>query len=425
MRGKFPNEINIHYAQSLGGKFVAYMKAKKIALGYDNRFSSPVLVQALLNHMSCEVIVIGLCTSPMLYFTVKHLQLDGGIMVTASHNPITDNGFKLLRGNLPLTIDETKQMLAINLLPTNKEVKIIHYDINQQYIKNLLHEYSSKKKLKIAWDLGNCTVAKIIHPLIEKLPEHQHILLNEKISEYATADPMVDNNLEEITQLVKKEKCDVGFAFDGDGDRIRIIDNQGKALSSSYALMILIQDVLKFSINKTVIIDVKISDKVIQLVESLGGTCLRCRTGHTFMQYMIHETNAIMAGDGSGHIFFEYDDALYAALLFIKILSNSSWPELVYKLPEIYSIPEVRIKVDNKHNIILHLKRYLMKNNIVFDDLDGIRVNIQEGWWLIRASNTEEVIVICCESIKKDNLNAIYTKALSIINITKVLTNEN
>ncbi len=413
-RGPFPEAINVQFAHAIGTNFVKYINAKAIVIGYDNRFSSPSLTEALMSSISCKVINIGLCSTPMLYFAIKYLQLDGGIIVTASHNPITFNGFKLFKREWPLTHHEIRQLLTMRYVPQKIHKKIIHYDISPYYIKNILKNHSANKKLKIAWDLGSCTLGKIIALLTKELGTHKHYLLNEIVLEYATADPMLDDNLSAIKQLVKDKKCDVGFSFDTDGDRLRVINNAGEALSSSYAFMILVQYVLTKSTDKqTVVIDVKLSDQVIKLVETLGGKCIRCQTGHSIMHHTLKNSNAIMAGDGSGHIFFEHDDALYAALLFVEILSRSNWEEINSKLSPIYVMPETRIPVSNKNIIITNLKKYLIDANIEFDGTDGIRVNVQDGWWLIRASNTEELISISCESTTKNKLNEVYKHALN------------
>ena len=411
IRGRFGREINIDYAKTIGQKFLQYTKAKNIIIGYDNRFSSPILEKALISGIkNCNIAKLGLCTSPMLYFASKRLKSGAGIMITASHNPIFDNGFKLLNSNLPLCGKELRNMLNTKLYKVKTGDGIVtHKDIAKEYVEDLFIDYTYKKKLRILWNPGSCTTSSIIHAVVDNMPEHEHIIIGSSISNYTTADPTKEHSLKHSIKLLKENNCDVCFAFDTDGDRICIIDHNENILSSSQILMIFIKYINNLN-GSTVIVDVKISDKVAQMVQELGGTCIISPTGHSFIKHKIHKTGAIISGDGSGHIFFGekgYDDGLYTAIKFISILSKNGWKTITNKIPKIYIASELRIKVNDRHNFVHKIKQYLICNHINFDNIDGVKVRVDGGWWLVRASNTEDVIVICCEGNSREKLKEI------------------
>ncbi len=419
IRGTTNNQISNHYAENIGQKFTQYIKAKKIIVGYDNRFSSPELAQSLVKKINCNIIMLGLCTTPMLYFAAKKLNMDGGIMITGSHNPINQNGFKLLHGDLMLYGSGIANMISHKITKhNNSNHKIIFKDITEEYIEDILINHKPSKKLRILWDTGNCTTSCIIHKLVKKMPQHEHILINDLILQQATTDPTKEENLEKTVSSTKKHHCDVGFAFDSDGDRIGIIDNRGNILSNNQIFMLFIQNHPNIR-NNIVIKDVKISDKINKIVKDMGGRCILSRTGHSFIRHMMKEKNAVLAGEGSQHIYFadkKYDDALYAAIMFINILSQNSWDDILSRLPQINSSPEIRIPIKNKLHIINLLRKKLQQNNIIYDDIDGIRVSNNKGWWLVRASNTEEALVICYEGNTKKHLQEIRENLRNILN---------
>lgn len=406
IRGEFPTKININYARAIGQKFIQYTGAKSVVVGYDNRFSSPILEKALIELMSCKVIRLELCSSPMLYFAIKKLELDGGIMITASHNPITDNGFKLLKGQLALFGQEIREMmLSQSTIATQKREISACTNIKQLYVQDLFISYDYNQKLKILWDPGQCTVGDTIDDVIKCMPEHEHILINGSISQYVVANP-TPHNLQKNVECIKQEGCDVCFAFDVDGDRIFIVSNEGLILSSDQIIMIFLNS-FNTLVGETVVVDVKISDKVLALVKNKGGTCIICQTGHVFIKRKMKEVGAILGGEGSGHIFFGekgYDDALYAAIKFITLLSKSSWKKVLETIPVLYTSLEKRLDVEDKHKIMQKLQHYLIDRDIDFDDTDGIKVRTNDGWWLIRASNTEDKIVICCDANSEKQL---------------------
>lgn len=376
-------------------------------MGHDNRFSSFQLEGALVNSIPAHIIRLGLCTSPMLYFAINKLKLDGGIMITASHNPITENGFKLLRGGIPLQGREIKEMLSINYTVSTQRANVVSQDIKKQYVEDLMLDYSYKNTLKIAWDLGSCTTANVIHELIKYLSEHEHFLINDQVSRYAVANPTKGHYLQRLSNIVKSNDCDIGFAFDTDGDRICVLDNHGQEIDINHLFMLFLQYGVDCK-DKVVIADVKMSNKVFSFTNMLGGKCILCRTGHAFIKSKMKETDAIMAVEGSGHIYFKYDDALYAAIKFISIISRENLTDMLSTLPKIHSKQITRLEINDKHTVIDQLKEYLMSHHISFNSLDGVRVTSDDGWWLVRASNTEEAIFIHCEGNTEIGLERTY-----------------
>lgn len=420
VRGHFSSEINVDLAGVIGQKFVEYTKAQVVAVGCDNRFSSPLLEEELIKNLNCNVIRLGMCSSPMLYFAVKSLQLDGGIMITASHNPVTDNGFKLLKRNLPLCGDELQNMMSLQPRPNWPEISrgsVRFHDIKKEYIDDLLDGYNYHHSLKILWDPGNCTLGPMVTHLINYLPEHQHVIINNTPCDNKTANP-VKTSLELTIAQLRKDECDIGFAFDTDGDRLVVINSQGYVVSNDFILMILINS-LGSIVDKSVIVDVKVSKHVIDLVQKLGGKVIVSPTGHSFIKRTLYEKKAILGGEGSGHIFFGekgYDDGLYAALRLISILSYSNWNKILFNLPKIYTSDEIRIALQNAEHVLTRIKNYLVHNNIVFEDIDGIKVHTEDGWWLVRCSNTEEKIVICCEGYSAKGLVKIKCYLQAVLN---------
>ncbi len=413
IRGKFGCVITAEYAAEVGRRFVEYTKAKRVAVGYDNRFSSPILECGLIKGlMGCEVLKLGVCSSPMLYFAVEHLGLDGGIMITASHNPLRDNGFKLLSDKFPICGQKLYEMMKLsgsNI--SDSEAVVYSADISLEYINSLFVNYRCKQKLRILWDTQNATIASIIGRITAMMPDHTHVCINDDMRNDVSANPMA-SNLHNTSRILLDRECDIGFAFDTDGDRICVIDRMGNVLSTSHVLIILLQH-LRSLRGKLVIVDVKVSNKVLGVVSDIGAKYIVSPTGHSFIKAKMKKTGAILAGEGSGHIFFAenhgYDDALYAAIKLIMLLSCSCWDDLLADVPNIFLTPEVRIKVQNKNKVIERIKKYLRSRNVMFDVTDGVKVKTKNnGWWLVRCSNTEDVITFCCEGDSEDDARELY-----------------
>jgi phosphomannomutase len=418
------------------GTFLNRAGKKKISIGSDGRVSSPFLKERLIQGLldsGLEVIDIGVGPTPMLYFSVYHLERDAGIMVTGSHNPHNHNGFKMMLKERPFFGDD---ILNLGKIAQSGDFAtgsgtLEQQDIKQDYVDRLLADcdiaasesglldevdhFEARKKLKIAWDAGNGAAGEIMKMLSDRICA-EHILLFEEIDgDFPNhhPDPTVAENLQDLIKCVKENNCDFGIAFDGDGDRIGVVDGEGEILWGDQFMVFFAQDILKENKGATIIADVKASNVLFNKIKEFGGNPIIWKTGHSLIKAKMKETGAALAGEMSGHIFFAdkyygFDDALYAAVRLINILEKSemSLAEMRKSLPKTFSTPEIRIECveEQKFEIVESLKKALTKSGIKFDDIDGIRANSDMGWWLIRASNTQPVLVARCEANSLENL---------------------
>ncbi|WP_419235474.1 phosphomannomutase/phosphoglucomutase [Rickettsia endosymbiont of Nabis limbatus] len=433
IRGNILTDLTVEVAYKVGFCF-AKMTIKdgnnKICVGMDGRLSSPALYKLLeigLVNGGAEVINIGVVPSPVLYFADKKSTPAGSIMVTGSHNPRDDNGFKIIQHGKSFFGSQIQDLLTeilntdwsnnppeINLVNKNK------INISDRYIKNILEAVNINLNLKVAWDPGNGATGNIVEELKNHL-NNENIIINSKIDGNFPShhpDPTKADNLQELIKLVKEQNCDLGIAFDGDGDRIGIVSSSGKMLFGDQILCIFAEDILKENPNATIILDVKASQLIADRIKSYGGQPIIWRTGHPFIKSKMAESKALLAGEMSGHIFFAdkyfgFDDAIYAALRFLDLLtrSNKTLDEIIYELPKSYSTPEIKIFVPSelKLQIIEEIKEKLLKNKIEFNDIDGVRVNTEVGWWLLRSSNTESAIIARAESSNAKKLEELKT----------------
>ncbi|HJD58371.1 MAG TPA: phosphomannomutase/phosphoglucomutase [Rickettsia endosymbiont of Ceroptres masudai] len=460
IRGNSLKDLTEEVAYKIGFCFAEMSITKdnnKICVGLDGRLSSPTLCKALelgLTEAGAEIINIGVVPTPVLYFVDKQFMPAGSIMVTGSHNPRDDNGFKILQNGKSFFGDQIQDLLMRVLdnhvipapscvIPAKAGIQIntsgymdsrfcgndtrgcrndIEYSntIQSKYLKNILDGISINPKLKVTWDSGNGATGNIIEELKSSLT-NENIIINSKIDGNFPShhpDPTNPANLQELIKLVKEQNCDLGIAFDGDGDRIGIVSGRGKILFGDQILCIFAEDILKENPNATIIVDVKASQLIVDRIRSFGGNPIIWRTGHPFIKSKMLETQALLAGEMSGHIFFAdkyfgFDDAIYAALRFLDLLSKSdkTLDEIIEDLPKSYSTPEIKISVPSqlKLKIIEEIKQKLLDDQIEFNDIDGVLVNTEHGWWLLRSSNTESIIVARAESASKEGLEEIIT----------------
>ncbi len=392
----------------------------KIAVCYDGRLSSPELEQHLVNGLhdaGVEVVQIGCGPTPMLYYAVCSLELDGGVMVTGSHNPPTHNGFKFMHGRKPFFGQDIKDLGK--LVRKEKYLsgvgKLSPQDIRMRYLRALLDAFGGTRELRVAWDAGNGAAGEVMSALCKTLPG-AHIPLFEKIDGHFPnhhPDPTVPDNLTHLIETVRREKCDVGIAFDGDGDRIGVVDEQGTVITGDQLIAILASDVIRKRPGEPIIADVKASQTLFDFIEKSGGIPVMWKTGHSHIKNQMANLSAPFAGEMSGHIFFAdtyygYDDALYAAVRLLSILASGAKPASAYAklLPPTYSTPEIRFACDEekKFKIVEDVKKMLVKEKARYSDIDGVRVMNEHGWWLLRASNTQAVLVARCESTTKEGL---------------------
>jgi phosphomannomutase len=391
-------------------------RAPVIAVGRDGRLSSPSLESALIAGLmsaGAKVKVIGVGPTPMLYFSVYKLETDGGIMVTGSHNPPTHNGFKLMIGRKPFfgeMIQDLGRMAAAGDVASGKGGREA-VSVLVDYVARLASELEDVDLggLQVGWDAGNGAAGEAMAQLTRRIGGH-HVVLNEKIDGRFPAhhpDPSEPKNLVQLQETVAEQKLDLGIAFDGDGDRIGVIDGKARILWGDQFLVFLARDVLKTHPGATIIADVKASQVLFDEVKKAGGNPCMWKTGHSLIKTKMAETKSPLAGEMSGHVFFAdkfygFDDALYAAIRLLSIVASSdqSLAQMRDGLPNAVNTPELRFDVDEarKFKVVEDVKARLQKSGAQVTTVDGVRVNTKDGWWLLRASNTQAVLVARCEA---------------------------
>ncbi len=426
IRGVVGETLGAADATALGRAYAAVLRAElgdkkpRVCIGRDGRVTSPELEAALvagLNESGVDAVRIGLGPTPMLYFAVNELEADGGIAVTGSHNPPGHNGFKLMIGSRTLFGDAIRQLGAIAAAGrfVTGAGHTSDADVRERYVARLASDYRGARALKVAWDAGNGAAGEIMAELTKRLPG-RHFLLNEKIDGSFPAhhpDPTVAENLRQLQETVAREGCDLGFAFDGDGDRIGVVDDAGGILWGDQMMIFLAEEVLEEKPGATIIADVKASQTLFDAVEALGGRPLMWKTGHSLIKSKMAEVGAPLAGEMSGHIFFAdryygFDDALYAAVRFMGLVSRmeGSLSAARAKFPPVVNTPEIRFPVaeSRKFEIVSEVAGRLMEAGADIESVDGVRVKSRHGWWLLRASNTQAVLVARCESRTPEGL---------------------
>ena len=425
-----------YYVGRCFAKILQQNNKNKMAVACDGRYSSPTLKERLIQGLcdsGIEVIDVGLGPTPMLYFSVYELNLDAGIMVTGSHNPKDHNGFKMMIKNQNFHGADILRLAKIleNQDFVNAEGSVEEFDIREKYLNRLLEDcelaqsdsgllnevenFEGQKKLKIVWDAGNGSAGEIMTMLSERIYGEHILLFNEIDGDFPNhhPDPTEAKNLQDLIAVIKSQKCDFGIAFDGDGDRIGIVDGEGEIIWGDQLLIFFAREILANKNGATIIADVKASGSLFAEITKAGGEAVMWKTGHSLIKAKMKELNASLAGEMSGHIFFAdkyygFDDALYASIRLINILANSSksLAQMRAELPKTFSTAEIRIETseEKKFAIVEDLKNLLHKNNEKFVDIDGIRAQSSEGWWLIRASNTQPVLVARCEANSQQNL---------------------
>jgi phosphomannomutase len=416
IRGIVGDTLTEADAYALGRTFAAKAHgegARTIAVGRDGRTHSPTLEAELIRGLTeggMSVIQIGMGPSPMLYFATYYLDVDGGIQVTGSHNPANYNGFKLLlkgRSVFGAEIQEIGQRAASGHW-TEGQGSVEEVDVRGAYVDRLLEGFSGNA-FRIGWDAGNGAAGPILDMLVERLPGQHHVIFADVDGAFPNhhPDPTVEANLADLKRLVAEKGLDFGIAFDGDGDRIGAVDGQGRVIWGDQLMLILAEPVLKEQPGATIIADVKASQVLFDGIAALGGEPLMWKTGHSLIKSKMKETGAPLAGEMSGHIFFKhrwygFDDALYAAVRLIEAVSESgkSLTEIMDAMPKSVATPEMRFPVDEprKFAIVDEVRERLSAEGARVDATDGVRVNTADGWWLLRASNTQDVLVARAEA---------------------------
>lgn len=434
VRGVVGDTISVNDAYAVGRGFasvVADAGGSRIAVCYDGRLTSPDLEAAVVSGMTdagVTAVRIGRGSSPMLYFATHRLDVDAGLMVTGSHNPPDYNGFKMSLGTKPFFGDRVQDLgrRAAAGRWRQGQGRVETLSIKQDYIDAVIKGYGTDKPLNVAWDCGNGAAAEVVGDVVKLLPGRQ-VVLNGTVDGTFPAhhpDPTVPHNLVQLQQAVIEQKLDAGIAFDGDADRIGMIDGLGRIIWGDQMLAILAKDILTRQPGATVIADVKASNTLFAEVAKAGGAPLMWKTGHSLIKSKMQETGAPLAGEMSGHIFiaedfYGFDDALYVGLRLLDIMARTDTTAAAQldALPAVYNTPEVRFACDDsrKFDVVAAVARELAADNRDVNGLDGVRVNCPDGWWLLRASNTQPVLVVRCEAESAEALGRVKDEVRHIL----------
>lgn len=392
---------------------------QRIVVGYDGRHSSASFELAVIQGIESKglnVIRLGLCATPLVYFASKKFNADAAIMITGSHNPADCNGLKFTYFGSPFYGKEIQALREDVLLdqaifdPTFTSHTAL-VECVEAYIDHLMKDYTEhypKSSLKVVWDMGNGATGPFVEMLVKQLGG-DHILLNEKVDGSFPAhhpDPLVASNLDQLIAEVGRQNANFGVAFDGDGDRIGVVDEKGQIRWGDQLLMLFAKEALEHTPGCDIIVDVKASQQFFDYVKSLGGNPHLSPSGHSIIKKKMAQMKCLLAGEMSGHIFFGdrnfgYDDAIYAAVRLLGIasmlpMSLGQWFE---QFPETFSTPEIRLNCEkiDKFAVVEAVKEKLKQSDEKFNDIDGIRMESGDGWWLLRASNTQEELVVRVE----------------------------
>ena len=423
IRGIIGKTLGPDDARAIGRGFATLLRragGRKVAVGYDGRVSSPMLEEALVEGLTMsgvDVVRVGMGPTPMLYYAEASAEdVQGGIQITGSHNPPDYNGFKMVFMGRPFFGDDIQTLgrMAGAGDWLDGEGQSERREVLHAYIDRLVEGLAgigdeTLSRFRIGWDAGNGATGPALELLTARLPGEHHLLFTEVDGEFPNhhPDPTEEKNLADLKALVAAKNLDFGIAFDGDGDRIGAIDGEGRVIWGDQLLMIYAEDLLAKVPGATIIADVKASGALFSRVEELGGKPLMWKTGHSLIKSKMKEIGAPLAGEMSGHVFFAheyygFDDALYAAIRLIaaSVRLGRSVTELRSAMPAMINTPELRFQVDEsrKFAVIDEVKARLAGSGAEVNATDGVRVSTPDGWWLLRASNTQDVLVARAES---------------------------
>ena len=405
------------------GSMVARGGGSKVAVGFDGRLSSPELEEHLVAGLIASgmaVTRVGRGPTPMLYYTATTKDTDGAVMVTGSHNPPNYNGFKMMLGKKPFfgpQIKELGQLAAAGDVVAETAGSAEFLDIKPEYVARLARDWDGgSRALKVVWDNGNGAAGEVLRELVKHLPGTHTLLCDEIDGNFPVhhPDPTVPKNLELLIKTVAEQGADVGVAFDGDADRVGLVDDKGQILFGDQMMVVLARDVLKHHPGGVIIADVKASQVLFDEIAKAGGTPLMWKTGHSLIKAKMAETGSPLAGEMSGHIFFAdrwygFDDALYAGVRLLGILARSDEKLSTIRdaLPHVINTPELRFDCDDtrKFGVIAEVAARLRSAGADVSETDGVRVLTEDGWWLLRASNTQAVLVARCEAASDAGLD--------------------
>lgn len=425
IRGIAGKELDEEFARGLGRAFGTYAQrgGKKCTIvGCDNRTSSPTLKKAVIEGLlssGCDAVDIGTVTTPIFYFARIHYDINPGIMVTASHNPPEFNGFKVAYGPATLYGDDIQQLRVMmendDFVSGNGSLSC--KEPSEDYINMICEKIKLAKKLRVGIDCGNGTASLFAEELFKRLGVDVYPLYCESdpLFPHHFPDPVKPENLADLRNLVLKEKLDVGIGFDGDGDRIGVIDDKGNIIYGDMLMILFWREIMPKYPGATAIVEVKCSQALVDEIKKLGGKPIFYKTGHSLIKAKMREIGAIFTGEMSGHMFFAdeyygFDDAFYAAARLLRILSNTDkkLSQLLADVPKYYSTPEIRVPCpdEEKFNKVEVAKNFF-KDKYPIIDVDGARVVFPDGWGLVRSSNTGPELIVRCEATTPEGLERI------------------
>lgn len=442
IRGVYPTQINEDVALTIGYAYGFYLNEKQIKeciVGRDNRFGGESLKDKLIEGLTdsgINVTYLDIVTTPMLNFACHKLNTRYGIMITASHNPKEDNGFKIF-AEKALHINTEDLNYFYDLIKKNtKHVSDIkgtvkNIDIKELYISNLVSNINlSNKRLKVVIDCGNGTASTIIKDVYRELNCDTTFIYSDSNPNFPNhhPDPSVHENLKDLSEEVIRVNADLGIAYDGDADRVGIVDEKGNVIEADKLMAIFSKFILKESENKNIVIDVKCSMALENAIKNYGGNSIMVCNGSAFIESYINNYPAIFGGEYSGHVFFNdrhygYDDGVYAGLRLQEILCKTSdkLSMLSNDYEKLFNTHEIKVRCDDdkKFNIVNKVKDYAISRNYKYIDIDGVRVNFEDGWALVRASNTGPNLTLRFEATTEERLEKIKQEFMDLISYLK------
>ena len=419
IRGIADTDYDVEFARKLGRAYATYVadkNVKRVSVGRDARLTSNKYADALKDGLRAgglDVVDLGLTPTPLVYYSLFHLPIDGGIQVTGSHNPPDHNGFKICVGKVSIYGDEIQALRTIiesgrfRDAPRGKEET---YAIVPAYQDELIAQFGTlPRRLKVVVDSGNGAAGPVAPRIIAAIGCDTHAIFSEPDGRFPNhhPDPTVPENVRELIATVERDRAEIGIAFDGDADRVGIVDHKGRIYWGDEMLILFGRDILAEKPGAVIVSEVKCSQRLYDDIARHGGTGIMWKAGHSLLKAKMRETRAALGGEMSGHIFFAdryygYDDAIYAACRMLQVVAKANKPlaELLADLPPAVSTPEIRVDCPDalKFKIAEVAKERFRKAGYDIIDIDGVRVRFPEGWGLIRASNTQQVLVMRCEA---------------------------
>lgn len=435
IRGEYGTQIDVDTAYTIGkayGTKARSLGKTECVVGHDNRLSADVLTDALIEGITStglNIKYLGLVTTPMYYFACMHLGIDTGVMVTASHNPVNDNGFKIALTNYNNAcgpaIFELYEIAQQDTFASG-EGKIENVDIRNSYVNRVLSDIVLPRKLKIVVDSANASPSTIVHDIFEKL--NAEVIYINDVSDGSFPnhhpDPSVEENMSQLKEAVLKSGADFGIGLDGDADRVGVVDEKGNFVAADTLMAIIWDDIMPKVDNKTALFDVKCSKLLEDEIIKLGGTPFIYRTGNSYQKNKVKEMDLAFGGELSGHMFFRdrwngFDDGIYAGIRLMEILSHTSksFSELYSHMSRYYSTPEIKVKTteEKKFDIVERVCEYCEQKGIEVLTVDGVRAKYEDGWALVRASNTGPNLTLRFEASTEKRLEEIKEEYMSLV----------